>query len=148
MLKKIMIATDGSEMSMLAAVLAVGLAKISGATVTAIYVLDVHRLAQLPGYTGFPGLNDRLMKLMFTEGNEAMSEIAEIAQDAGISYEKLVAEGNPSDEILRQSHELGMDLLVMGSIGRSGLNKFLLGSVAEKVVRHSKIPVLIVPGPK
>ncbi|MCJ7445153.1 MAG: universal stress protein [Methanotrichaceae archaeon] len=148
MFKKIMIATDGSEMSMLAAVLAVGLAKISGATVTAIYVLDVHRLAQLPGYTEFPGLNDRLMKLMFTESNEAMSEIAEIAQDAGISYEKVVAEGNPSDEILRRSQELGMDLLVMGSIGRSGLNKFLLGSVAEKVVRHSKIPVLIVPGTK
>ncbi len=42
--------------------------------------------------------------------------------------------------------ESGTDLLVMGSIGRTGLEKIMLGSVAEKVVRHSKVPVLIVPG--
>lgn len=48
-------------------------------------------------------------------------------------------------ELLRISQESGMDLLVLGSVGRSGLEKFLLGSVAEKVVRHSKAPVLLVP---
>jgi nucleotide-binding universal stress UspA family protein len=86
------------------------------------------------------------MGLMLTEGEEATSEIGEMASNAGVPFEKIIAEGNPSEEILRQSRESGMDLLVMGSIGRTGLEKIMLGSVAEKVVRHSKVPVLIVPG--
>jgi nucleotide-binding universal stress UspA family protein len=145
MFKRIMIATDGSEISMHAAKQAVGLAKISGATLIIVYVVDVHRLAQLPGYAAMSGLKDNLMKSMLKEGNEATSEVGDMAQDAGVTYEKVIAEGNPSEELLRRSQER-VDLIVMGSIGRSGLNKFLLGSVAERVVRHSKVPVLIVPG--
>ena len=83
---------------------------------------------------------------MFKEGEEAISEIGEMASDAGVPFEKIVAEGNPGEEIIRRSRESGTDLLVMGSIGRTGLEKIMLGSVAEKVVRHSKVPVLIVPG--
>jgi nucleotide-binding universal stress UspA family protein len=85
---------------------------------------------------------------MFKEGDEAMAEIEEMASNVGVNFEKLVAEGNPSTEILKRSENDGIDLLVMGGIGRSGLDKFLLGSVAEKVVRHSKVPILIVPGRK
>jgi nucleotide-binding universal stress UspA family protein len=144
--KKIMVATDGSETSMRTAKLAVSLARLAGGRVAAIYVVDIYRLAQLPGYTTLPGLSERLMGLMLKEGDEATSEIGEMASDAGVPFEKIIAEGNPSEEILRQSKESGIDLLVMGSIGRTGLEKIMLGSVAEKVVRHSKVPVLIVPG--
>jgi nucleotide-binding universal stress UspA family protein len=69
-----------------------------------------------------------------------------MASNAGVPFEKIVAEGNPSEEILRRSSESGIDLLVMGSIGRTGIEKIMLGSVAEKVVRNSRVPVLIVPG--
>jgi nucleotide-binding universal stress UspA family protein len=148
MLRKIMIATDGSETSIHAAELAIDLAKLSGATVAAVYVVDISKLAQLPGYTSLPGINDRLMELMFKEGDEAMTEIRDIASNARVNFEKSVAEGDPSTEILKRSEKDGIDLLVMGGIGRSGLEKFLLGSVAEKVVRHSKVPILIVPGRK
>jgi len=144
--KKIMIATDGSETSMRTAKLAIGLARLAAGGVTAIYVVDIYRLAQLPGYTTLPGFSEKLMGLMFKEGEEATSEIGEMASDAGVPFEKIVAEGNPGEEILRRSRESGTDLLVMGSIGRTGLEKIMLGSVAEKVVRHSKVPVLIVPG--
>lgn len=68
-----------------------------------------------------------------------------MAAGAGVQCDKLVAKGDPSMELLRISQESGMDLLVLGSVGRSGLEKFLLGSVAENVVRHSKAPVLLVP---
>ena len=146
MFKKIMIATDGSETSMRTAKLAVGLARLAGGRVAAIYVVDMSRLAQLPGYTTLPGLSERLMGLMLEEGEGAMSEIGKMASNADVPFEKIIAEGNPSEEILRRSSESGMDLLVMGSIGRTGLEKIMLGSVAEKVVRHSKVPVLIVPG--
>jgi nucleotide-binding universal stress UspA family protein len=68
-----------------------------------------------------------------------------MAWDAGVPFRRIVAEGEPSDEILKGAYESGSDLLVVGRIGRSGLEKIMLGSVAEKVVRHSKVPVLIVP---
>jgi nucleotide-binding universal stress UspA family protein len=53
--------------------------------------------------------------------------------------------GDPGDELLSYSKDSGADVLVMGSIGRTGISRFLLGSVAEKVVRHSKVPVMVVP---
>jgi nucleotide-binding universal stress UspA family protein len=58
--------------------------------------------------------------------------------------EKMIVEGNPSSEILRIAGENNADVIVMGSIGKTGLEKFLMGSVAERVVRSSKLPVLIV----
>jgi len=145
MLKKILIATDGSETSLRAAEMAVGIAKTSSASLTAVYVMDVQRLAQLPGYAAMPGIKDNLMELMFKEGSEALEEIGDKARDAGVAYERAVAEGDPGEELLKLCSDQGFDLIVLGSIGKSGLTKFLLGSVAEKVVRHAHIPVLVVP---
>ncbi len=145
MLRRIMVATDGSDVSLHAAETAVNLAKIAGAGVTAIYVLDMQRLNQLHGYTSFPGLKDKLLELMRKEGEKATAEVEQMALDAGVDYDRVLAEGNPAEEIIRLSLERGMDLLIMGSIGRSGLAKILLGSVAEKVVRQSLVPVLLVP---
>jgi len=145
MQKKILIATDGSETSMRAAKIAVGIGKISGASVTAVYVVDVQRLAQLPGYAAMPGIKDNLMELMLKEGGEATAEIEDMARDAGVAYERVLAEGDPGEELLKLCRDSGFDLIVLGTIGRSGLTRFLLGSVAEKVVRHSHVPVLVVP---
>jgi len=146
MIKEVMIATDGSETSERAAKVGIDIARRSGGRVTAIYVVDVFRLARLPGYTAFPGLKDKLMELMQKEGREATADVEKHALEAGISCQKIVAEGDPGDELLRLSSETGMDLLIMGSVGRTGLTRFLLGSVAEKVVRRSTVPVLLIPG--
>ena len=145
MRKKILLATDGSDTSMRAAKNAVSIGKKTGATVTAVYVVDVHRLAQLPGYAAMPGIKDNLMELMFKEGSEALEEIEDMARDAGVAYERVVAEGDPGEELLKLCRDPGFDLIVLGTIGKSGLKRFLLGSVAEKVVRHSNVPVLVVP---
>jgi nucleotide-binding universal stress UspA family protein len=145
MMKKVMIATDGSTPSRQAAEMGINLAKLDGAEVTAVYVVDTARLTKLPGYISVPGMKDRLLELMDTESERATAEIEDMAKEAGVVYSKRVAGGDPADELLKISQELGADLLVMGSIGRSGLSKILLGSVAEKVVRHSKVPVLLVP---
>lgn len=145
MLKKIMIATDGSDASRKASAFALDIMRGSCSEVTAVYVVDTHRLNTLHGYTSLPGMKDKLLEMMIREGESATSEAAKMASDAGFSSNSIVAEGDPSSELLRISQESGMDLLVIGGVGRSGLSKLLLGSVAEKVVRHSKIPVLIVP---
>ncbi len=146
MIKEVMIATDGSETSERAAKVGIDIARRSGGRVTAIYVVDVFRLAHLPGYAAFPGLKDKLMELMQKEGREATADVEKHALEAGISCQKIVAEGDPADELLRISGKAGMDLLIMGSVGRTGLTRFLLGSVAEKVVRRSAVPVLLIPG--
>lgn len=130
---------------MLAAEMAVSIGKNSGASVTAVYVIDVKRLAQLPGYTSMPGTKDNLMELMFKEGGEALSEIEDMARDAGVAYEKTIAEGDPAEELLKLGRDAGFDLIVMGTVGKSGITRFLLGSVAEKVVLHTHVPVLVVP---
>lgn len=145
MQKKILIATDGSGTSMRAADMAISIGKRAGAVVAAVYVVDVHRLAQLPGYAAMPGIKDNLMELMFKEGSEALEEIGDKARDAGVAYERAVAEGDPGEELLKLCRDKGFDLIVLGTIGKSGLTKFLLGSVAEKVVRHAHISVLVVP---
>ena len=61
MFKKIMVATDGSQTSIRTAELAVDLARLSGGSIIAIYVVDIYRLAHLPGYAAFPSLSSRLM---------------------------------------------------------------------------------------
>jgi nucleotide-binding universal stress UspA family protein len=57
-------------------------------------------------------------------------------------------EGHPAEEILKLSENIPADLIVMGTLGKRGLDRFLLGSVAEKVSRTSKVPVMIVRGEK
>ncbi len=144
MIKKIIIATDGSETSQKAARVGIETARLSGGRVTAVYVVDVFRLAHLPGYAAFPGPKDKLMELMQKEGRDATEYVEKQALEVEIPCQKIVAEGDPSEELLRISGEA--DLLIMGSVGRTGLDKLLLGSVAEKVVRHSTVPVLLIPG--
>jgi len=145
MLDKIMIATDGSEASRHAASLGISLAEHSGGKIIAVYVVDMQRIGHLPGYATLHGLKESLLNAMLKEGEEAVSYIEEKSKDGGISCDMVILKGDPSDELLRYSKEPGTDILVIGSIGRTAISKFLLGSVAEKVVRHSEVPVMVVP---
>ena len=140
-----MIATDGSEASRHAANLGICLAKCSAGKVIAVYVVDMQRLVQLHGYATLHGLKEGLLDAMLKEGEEAVAYIEEKSKKEGISCDKVILKGNPSDELIRYSKESGANILVMGSIGRTGISRFLLGSVAEKVVRHSEVPVMVVP---
>ena len=141
MFEKILVATDGSEHGTKAAKAAVELAKLSGGTVTAIYVADTSRTSHLPDDMLIFSIRELLLK----EGKEAVHQVEKLAKDAGVNFEMTVAEGNPGSEIIGYAEKSGMDIIIMGTVGRTGLDRFLLGSVAEKVVRNSKIPVLTVP---
>jgi nucleotide-binding universal stress UspA family protein len=145
MFKNILIATDGSETSQMAARMGVELAKNHGSKVVAVYVADTSRLGYIPDYIQYSGM---IRELMLNEGKDATDYVEELAKNAELSYEKIILEGKPSDELLKITKESEVDLLVMGSVGRGGLDRFLLGSVAEKVVQHSKVPIMLVPGGK
>jgi nucleotide-binding universal stress UspA family protein len=89
-----------------------------------------------------------IRELLLKEGKEAVKEVEKLAMDMGVSYESAVVEGHPSSEIISYAKKAGMSVIIIGAVGRTGLDKFLLGSVAEKVVRNSGIPVLTVPREK
>ena len=141
MFEKILIATDGSEYSERAARVAIELAKLGGGSLTALYVADTSKITHLPDDMLLFSIRDLLTR----EGKEAVSFIEKLAIEAGLAFEKIVLEGNPGEKIIEYAKDAGMSVVVMGSVGRTGLDKFLLGSVAEKVVRNSKVPVLTVP---
>jgi nucleotide-binding universal stress UspA family protein len=146
MFEKILVATDGSECSNRAAEVGVGLAKLSSGKVTALYVAQ-RKSAPIGGLTGdkLDEVVSGMWRAVREEGDMATKHVEEMAMKSGVSVERRVIEGHPASEILRLAEETPMDVIVIGAIGKTGLTKFLLGSIAEKVVRNSKVPVLVVP---
>ncbi len=142
--KKILIATDGSEYTKNSIDYGIDLAKNTQAKLHAIYVIDTAAFASIPMDAAW----ESMYELLKQEGDEATRYVAEKAEAEGLEVEKLTVEGHPAEEIIKYAEKNSMNLIVMGTLGKSGLDRFLLGSVAEKVVRASKIPVLVVRGKK
>lgn len=144
MIKKIMIATDGSDASRKAAMVAVDIARQAIGSITAVYVIETERLSRLPGIATLPELNEKLLALMQEEGQHATQFVEDQAIAAKVACRKILARGRASEELLKISQQQEIDLLVMGSMGRTGMEKIILGNVAEKVVLQSSIPVLLI----
>ncbi|MBE0521288.1 MAG: universal stress protein [Candidatus Methanoperedenaceae archaeon] len=142
--KKILIATDGSEYTKRAVDYGVDLSKHTGAKLHAIYVVDTAAFASIPMDAAW----ESMYELLRREGDEATKYVAEKAEAENLEIERLTVEGHPADEIIKYADDNSIDIIIMGTLGKSGLDRFLLGSVAEKVVRNSKIPVLVVRGKK
>ena len=147
MFKNIIIATDGSKHSERASQVGVDLAKTQGAQAIAVFV-GVRHVAPIGGLTSkeIDNIESGMWKAVQNEGDKAINYVSDLAQNANVQVEKKFIEGHPASEIIKVADQMPMSIIVMGSIGKSGLSKYLLGSVAEKVVRNSKVPVLIVPG--
>ncbi|ALK06260.1 MAG: universal stress protein [Methanosarcina sp. 795] len=138
--KKIMIATDGSVCSRIAASRGIELARLSGGTVYAVYVVSTEYFSSMA--VDFD--RERMYEALRKEGCKAVSYINEIGELKNVNVETVLLEGHPADELIRFAEEEKMDIIVMGMIGRTGLDRLILGSVAEKVIRHSKVPVMVV----
>ncbi|WP_276300132.1 universal stress protein [Halorussus lipolyticus] len=78
------------------------------------------------------------------EGEDIVEPVADDLRDRGVACESEVVQGDPAMTIVDYADSRGMDLVVMPTRGRSGLSRYLLGSVTEKVVRHSEVPVLTI----
>lgn len=140
--KNIFIATDGSAHNKKAINHSIEIAKLSGAKLYAGYVVDTAAFASIPMDAGW----EMMYELLEQEANAATESVQKMAEDVGIEFETVTLEGNPSHEIIEFADNNNIDLIVMGTLGKSGLDRFLLGSVAEKVTRNSKVPVLVVRG--
>ncbi len=142
--RNIVIATDGSENSKRAISYGIEIAKLSGATVHALYVVDTVNFSSIPMDVGWETMYETLRG----EGERAISEVKERGEIAGVEVREVLLEGHPSDEIINFAENNNADLVVVGTLGKTGLDRFLMGSVAEKVVRGSKVPVLVVRSEK
>jgi len=78
------------------------------------------------------------------EGNRIIGSVEEIGISEGLAVDTVLLMGHPAEEILNFADENNVDLIVVGTLGKTKIKKFLLGSVAENVVRHSDVPVLVV----
>lgn len=137
--RKILIATDGSDSVKKAIEKGIEIAKLSEATVYAVYVI-------VPaGYSSRDfGWEKSLREFLHAEGEKAVAFVEDAGRNAGVKVIPVLLEGNSADKILEFAEKEDIDLIVMGTLGKSGFERFLLGSVAEKVIRHSKLPVMVV----
>lgn len=139
-LQNIVIATDGSKNSQKAISHGIEIAKLSGAIVHALYVVNTSSTISENWTAG----KETIYNIMKDDGQKAVSKVKTIGIDSGVEVREVILEGYPSSEIIYFAENNNIDLIVMGTLGATGLERFLMGSVAEKVVRNSRVPVLVV----
>jgi nucleotide-binding universal stress UspA family protein len=140
MYEKILVPTDGSKGTNDAVEHALDIADKYDATVHALYVVNTSAYSTLPADSNWESITAALEE----EGKQATAEIAEMMEESDVDTVREVEEGVPHKTILEYADDNGVDLIVMGTHGKTGLDRFLLGSVTEKVVRASETPVLTV----
>lgn len=139
--KLIVAAVDGSSSAQDAAGHAVLMAKLTGARLQIIYVVDTHIAFQLGAY------QQLAMETLEKDGENAVAEVVKIAKDAGVSdVNGEVMSGSPRTVIVDWAKENNASLIVVGSHGYSRLTYLLIGSVADYVVHYAHCPVLVVRG--
>ena len=145
MFKHILIPTDGSELSRATAQRAVSFAKEAGARVTVFYAKPEYPIA----YFGEGALIDPTTPEKFTEmaeqqASELLGEVAGWCKEAGVECATTSATSDvPYEAIISAAEAAGCDLIFMASHGRRGISGFLLGSETNKVLTHSRVPVLV-----
>jgi nucleotide-binding universal stress UspA family protein len=142
MYKRILISTDGSEKSSLAAQAGIDLAKALGAEVLALNVINEVVVASAVRQLGSDRkeVEDKLM----ASGQKAVDSVKKMGSAAGVKVDPLVRMGSPANMVIDIARNEGADLIVMGSHGESGASKLLIGSVVQKVLYWATIPVLVV----
>ena len=131
-------ATDGSPASWSAAAEAVALAQQTGARLVALFVVNTQEAGRL-GALAQPASD-----AMREQGQGAVGRVVELARQHGVQAQGMLVDGHPGQAIVSTASSLHADLIVVGSHGASGLERMLLGSVSEFVVRHAGGPVLVV----
>lgn len=145
MYKRILVAVDGSETSRRAFDAALELAKTMGSTLQPFYVIE-----NTPMYFDAPGYDPSILRnQMIAQGRELAGQVDKTLREHGVQGAMLTAEASSLDDVpalvLSAAKTNGADLIVMGTHGRRGFQRLILGSVAERCVRQSTLPVLLIP---
>ncbi|POR52091.1 nucleotide-binding universal stress UspA family protein [Paraburkholderia eburnea] len=145
MYKRILVAVDGSETSRRAFEAALDLAKAMGSTLQPFYVVE-----NTPMYFDAPGYDPSILRnQMIAQGKELAEDMDKAMSERGVQGAMVTGEASSLDDVptlvLNAAKAQGADLIVMGTHGRRGFQRLILGSVAERCVRQSALPVLLIP---
>ncbi len=141
MFGSILVALDGSDASQKALELARELAGKCESSLVLVNIVDLSKLVALAGYEApYPA---EAIAIMRADGKTALDAAVAACAAKGTFATPIVGEGDACDEILRIAQEQKVDLICLGTHGRSGISRLVLGSVAEGVLRRAHVPVLI-----
>jgi nucleotide-binding universal stress UspA family protein len=144
-MKRILVPVDFSDCSEAALDHAISLARALGGTIDVLYVWQAPSFLPPELLIAGPGPQQTLTELTRTKAESELAEFAARARARGAEISNvLVEEGYPAQRIVERADEGNYDLLVIGTHGRTGVSRALLGSTAERVVRHSRKPVLTI----
>ena len=135
----VLIPTDGSQEMAAVVDQAIELAELCGADVHVLHVVDERAYHSVP-----EDARDTVREALQADGDSFTKSVAERAMAAGLDVVRELRWGDPSAAIIAYAVENDVDVIVMGTHGRTGYERFLLGSVAEKVVRIAPLPILTV----
>jgi nucleotide-binding universal stress UspA family protein len=143
MYNKILVPTDGSELSEQAVKAAIGFARLCGAEIVALSVAEPYPM--IPAAEGAmvidPGVENRALQ---DNAKASVDKVARAAQAAGLTCTAVTAVSMvPHEEIIRAAVEHHCDLIFMASHGRRGLSRLLAGSVTQNVLAYSSVPVMV-----
>ena len=143
-IKRILVPTDFSDAGKSALMYAVAFADQFGAAVDLFHVVEPIPPGALLSYMPMEELKQSMQK----DAEDQMEALHSAWEDYAFPVQRIVVEGHPFVEIIRQAKESNADLIVMGTHGRGAIAHMLLGSVAEKTVRKAPCPVLTVRHPE
>ncbi|HTX61073.1 MAG TPA: universal stress protein [Methanobacterium sp.] len=130
MFKRIMVPTDGSKCSLKAEDVAISIAEKFNSQMVAVHIIDEKLINPF--------------ELLEEEGNNILDRAEEKAREQGLEMEKVLIVGNPAHDMAKITEKTRADLLVIGTHGKTGLTKILMGSVAENALKTVKIPILLI----
>lgn len=143
MFKKILVPVDGSEPSDAAVAFAVRLARDQNAKVIFVHVCEYAKIAAMVGGPTVGVDPAYALEAERETGEAALQSATDRAKNGAVECERVIEEGPCVDTILEVARDHKADVIVIGSHGRGGIARALLGSVAEGVLRHTRIPVLV-----
>ena len=139
-IQKILVPTDGSDYSIRAAEYGIGIAKMLSAQILVVYVIDKVVIDQISKVTERESVEQELKE----NGQRYVNYVLDLAAKKGVKSSSMLTKGSPYEQIVHLARELNIDLIVMGTYGRRGAERVLIGSVAERVIEYAPCPVLVI----
>lgn len=143
MFQRIMVPLDGSELAHRALPIALEMAKQSAGTVVLVQVVHVSYGALPEAYVATPDLYNDIYEQARADATATLQQAAAETAAAGVKTETVLLEGEPASELVDYEATGNIDLVVMSTHGRTGLARFVYGSVAERILRHGTKPILL-----
>jgi nucleotide-binding universal stress UspA family protein len=130
MFEKILVPTDGSEYAQRAVEVALSLARELGTRVVALHVLDEKLIMPF--------------EVLEEEGQNILEGVRKRGEEMGVPVDEIILFGNPRHDLAKITTKSGADLMIIGTHGRTGVEKLFLGSVAENALKTVEVPVMLV----